>query len=442
MLSKLRRSLPVLFVLGLVLLLSLPALAAAAKGQHRAGHKAGSKHHGRSKARSSRTRSRLTVSTVSPANGATLSGTAEWRVEVQGESPTKVTFSIDGTAPSTDTTAPYAYNGSGNLDTTRLANGGHTLTASAYAKRGVSGESRVAVTVSNVAPAPAPAPTESSEPEPAPAPAPAPEPVPASAAGPIYWGAWIGKQLTGEEAPWDMNAVSKFESSVGKPLSLVHFSSPFANCYSSPCKYYGLPTTSFENVRQAGAIPFFSWASQSLPSSKSEPDFQLSDVIAGTYDSYIRSFAGSAKSWGHPFFLRFNWEMNGNWFPWSESINGNGGGQYVAAWRHVHDIFTSVGATNATWVWCPNIDPGGKLQDLAPLYPGDEYVDWTSLDGYNWGTNPAKPDRWRSFDELYDSTYHEIVDAIAPGKPMVIGEIGSTEYGGSKAKWIEEMLAE
>src|SRR5215218_3621080 len=57
----------------------------------------------------------------------------------------------------------------------------------------------------------------------------------------LYWGTWIGKQLTGEEAPWDMNAVTQFESSVGKPLSLVHFSSPFANCSSSACSYYRFP---------------------------------------------------------------------------------------------------------------------------------------------------------------------------------------------------------
>ena len=163
-------------------------------------------------------------------------------------------------------------------------------------------------------------------------------------------------------------------------------------------------------------------------------------MIAGTFDSYIREFAEAARDWGHPFFLRFNWEMNGDWFPWSEGVNGNQPGEYVAAWRHVHDIFTAVGATNATWVWCPNVDPGQKLQDLASLYPGDDYVDWTGLDGYNWGTNPATPDGWKSFDQLFGSTYDAITETIAPSKPMIIGEVGSTEYGGSKAAWIAEML--
>jgi hypothetical protein len=258
----------------------------------------------------------------------------------------------------------------------------------------------------------------------------------------LYWGASIGDQLSGNQPPWDMGALSQFEGMTGKGLSMVHFMAPFAQCTSSNCSYYDFPTKEMEGIRQHGSIPFFSWSSQSIPSSLDEPNFQLSDVIAGTYDSYIREWAAEAKAWGHPFFLRFNWEMNGNWFPWSEGVNGNQPGEYVTAWRHVHDIFTQVGATNATWVWCPNVDPTDKMQDLAPLYPGDEYVDWTSLDGYNWGTNPAKPDRWRTFDQLYQSSYHEIVDTIAPSKPMVIGEVGSTEYGGSKATWIEEMLSE
>ena len=47
-----------------------------------------------------------------------------------------------------------------------------------------------------------------------------------------------------------------------------------------------------------------------------------------------------------------------------------------------------------------------------------------------------------SFDEIFSSTYHRIVDEVAPGKPMMIGEVGSTENGGSKAAWIAEMLRE
>jgi hypothetical protein len=292
-----------------------------------------------------------------------------------------------------------------------------------------------------------PPPTESETP-PAEPPLPEaedPDPVPPTEpekpSSSLYWGATIGDHLTGTQAPWDISAVSKFADLTGKQLSLVNVFVPFANCSPTPCSFYKFAPGMMESIREYGAIPLFSWSSQSIPSRLEEPDFQLSDVIAGTYDSYIRSFAEEARDWGHPFLLRFDWEMNGGWFPWSEGVNGNQEGEFVAAWRHVHDIFTAVGADNVSWVWCPNIDPYGIFQDLSPLYPGDAYVDWTGLDGYNWGTNPTKPDRWLSFDELYGSTYQRITGTLAPSKPLLIGEMSSTEYGGSKASWIRDTLA-
>jgi hypothetical protein len=358
----------------------------------------------------------LSVTTQTPLDGQQVSGSVTWQVSVSGATPTRVDFAVDGTVRWSQKTPPYLYGGrTGGLDTTTLADGPHALTATAYGAKGVKpGSSRVSVTVANNQPPPS--------------------------ADRVYWGAWIGSQLTGSAPPWDMSAVSKFEQMTGKPLSLLHFSSPFANCASSPCSYYSFPWTPFNDIRAHGAIPFFSWSSQSTPSSTTEPNFQLSDVTAGAYDSYIRSFATRAREWGHPFFLRFDWEMNGNWFPWSEHVNGNAGGDYVSAWRHVHGIFDSVGATNVSWVWCPYVDPGGTLQSLESLYPGDAYVDWTCLDGYNWGTNPVSPKTWRSFDYLFGPSYRLLTQTIAPGKPLIVGETASSEYGGSKAGWIHNMF--
>jgi Glycosyl hydrolase family 26 len=262
-----------------------------------------------------------------------------------------------------------------------------------------------------------------------------PREAPPPSAGDAYWGAWIGPQLTGEAAPWDTNAVTEFERMTGKPMSLIQFSAPFADCSTSPCSYFDFPADPFDAIRAHGAIPFLSWSSQSIPGSPDQPDFQLADILAGTYDGYIREWAARAAGWGHPFFLRFDWEMNGSWFPWGEGANGNQPGEFAAAWRHVHDIFTSAGANNATWVWCPYVGDA-----FATLYPGDAYVDWTCLDGYNWGTNPAAPRGWRTFDELYGRSYDAITGALAPSKPMLIGEIAASEFGGSKAAWIAEMF--
>jgi Glycosyl hydrolase family 26 len=261
----------------------------------------------------------------------------------------------------------------------------------------------------------------------------------------LYWGAWIGKGLTGEAAPWDMGAVRAYEQMVRKPLSIVQWGSPFANCETSPCTPYPFPVTPMNDVRQYGAIPFLSWGAQSIPVDPSRPgdlpDYQLSDLIAGRHDDYIRSFASKAREWGHPFFLRFNWEPNSDWFPWAIKANGNRPNEYVTAWRHVHNIFSSVGAENATWVWCPYVDFKNEY-NLRALYPGSRFVDWTCLDGYNWGRrNPANPRPWRSFDELFRTTYRRVVRSIAPRKPMILAELATSNHAGRKGAWLRDMLA-
>jgi beta-mannanase len=165
------------------------------------------------------------------------------------------------------------------------------------------------------------------------------------------------------------------------------------------------------------------------------PDFTLQSITAGRQDAYLRSWATDAKAWGAPFLLRFGWEMNGDWFPWAPKFDDSPPSTFVAAWRHAHDVFRSVGATNARWVWCPATDPHHVEQPLAPLYPGDDYVDWTCLDGYN------RDEPWETAEQILGPSYDEITQEIAPRKPMLLGEIGSTESGGSKPDWIAGFFA-
>ena len=255
----------------------------------------------------------------------------------------------------------------------------------------------------------------------------------------LFWGAWVGDQLTGEEPPWDMSAISHFEGFVHKGLSLIQFSAPFSDCNSSPCEHYPFPTEQMQSVRDYGAIPFFSWNSGASGTSDFS-DHRLASINSGRYDAYIHEFAVSARKWGHPFFLRFNWEMNGSWFPWAEGVNGNGAGEYVAAWRHVHDIFTAVGATNATWVWCPYGDAERTLAPMRQFYPGGSYVDWTCLDGFNWGENESNPLPWRSFAQIFRVSYDQVTKTIAPDKPMILAETASNGNGRAKAAWIRGMF--
>src|SRR5205085_432007 len=253
--------------------------------------------------------------------------------------------------------------------------------------------------------------------------------------GDPYWGAYISGGV------FTPSTLDTFESRVRKAMSLVRW----GQGWSRSGVYQAFPIHPMNTARSRGGIPVLTWGGWGSTSAGiNQPDWSNAVIASGKYDSYVTTWAQAAKAWGHPFFLRFDWEMNGNWYPWSERGNGNAPGSYVAMWRHVHDIFTSVGASNVTWVWCPNIS-GRTSTPYSKLYPGDAYVDWTCMDGYNWGANKKAP--WQTPTQIFlggsvtggHNSYSEL-QSVAPSKPIMIAEVASTEVGGSKSDWIQDLL--
>jgi beta-mannanase len=251
----------------------------------------------------------------------------------------------------------------------------------------------------------------------------------------IYWGAYLeGDETYGyyygstapngvawSDAPWGNtgNTWDRFENNAGKKVSILHYGQP--NPWTQTT-FYGSVA---DIVTKRGAIPMIDMKSNDTP---------LADIAKGTYDNQIKTWATNVKNWGKPFFFRWNWEMNGTWFNYGAQAK-NDPAAFVSSWRRMHDLVVGQGATNVTWVWCPNLEFDGSTKPLASLYPGDNYVDWTCLDGYNSGTTS------KSFSDLYTSSYNTVL-SIAPNKPMMIGEIGSYEYAsGVKASWITDLLS-
>jgi beta-mannanase len=130
--------------------------------------------------------------------------------------------------------------------------------------------------------------------------------------------------------------------------------------------------------------------------------------------------------------IRFGQEMNGSWYPWSAAA-GNPASSFVSAWRHIVRVFRREGARNVKWIWAPYVNANGRL-GFKRFYPGDRYVDWVGLDGYNWGGRFP----WMSFRELYDSSYSTLLRISS--RPVMISEVGCGEAGGHKARWIRLML--
>jgi endoglucanase len=171
-----------------------------------------------------------------------------------------------------------------------------------------------------------------------------------------------------------------------------------------------------------GRIPLVNWEPAGI-------DFN--DIVAGTLDDTIKARATGSKNIGKPFFLDFAAEMNGD-----EGWGGNNAPLYVSAYRHMHDLFVAAGATNVVWAWCPNVtDINGGNRNTLDYYPGDAYVDWTGVDGYNWGSGGGFA--WQSFHDVFARIYPILA---TKGKPILIGEMASDENGGDKGAWIDAIL--
>ncbi|MBF0544320.1 MAG: hypothetical protein HQM08_07800 [Candidatus Riflebacteria bacterium] len=228
----------------------------------------------------------------------------------------------------------------------------------------------------------------------------------------------------------DLSGVETFERDAGKKVAIIHV----FQAWGAKNGKNQFNVNAMNAIRSHGSIPLLTWAPRALHEKENEPEYALKNIINGKYDGYIIKFASDIKGWKHPLFLRFAHEMNGNWYPWAEGVNGNVSGEYVKAWHYVHDLFKRNQVTNVTWVWCPS-RKNSKHKKLSELYPGDDYVDWLGIDGYN----DTRFKGWQSFAEVFGGAYHEM--AGLSGKPIMIAEFSSMEAGGKKSVWISKTLS-
>jgi hypothetical protein len=170
-----------------------------------------------------------------------------------------------------------------------------------------------------------------------------------------------------------------------------------------------------------GALYYIAW----------EPYATTAQAIAdGRSDAYISRFARAVRTLNLPVAISFGHEMNGNWYPWGSGQTT--AAQFVAAWRHIHNLFVQAGASNVIWVWNPNIINGLPQVGLRPYWPGDSYVDWVGITGYFPASGPE------TFASLYGPTMAEIKRFTA--KPIIIAET-SVQTGPSDIQAARSLVA-
>ena len=203
--------------------------------------------------------------------------------------------------------------------------------------------------------------------------------------------------------------------------------------------YEPFPTTS---GFQANVACFFAKRGiMSLIQLDPTKDVSLSAISRGDYDGYLRGYAAAVKQFHAPIALSFGHEMNGWWYPWSLHENSPAAQfttkpkDFIAAWRHIHDVFTKAGATNVKWVWTvrQNVGElkGKKWPGIKSWWPGGHYVDWVGMDGY-----------FRRETQDFNSVFGTQVTDIRAltTKPLLIGETAVQMQNPNATKQISELF--
>ncbi|MEO8055744.1 MAG: glycosyl hydrolase [Acidobacteriota bacterium] len=200
------------------------------------------------------------------------------------------------------------------------------------------------------------------------------------------------------------------------------------------------PDRMSETIDRMGSVPMVTWEPwvvdfdttrrTNLPPRAEREYASLAAIARGDYDFYVVPWATAAARYGKPMFLRFAHEMNDPYrYPWGPQ-NGNRPEDFIAAWKHVHQIFQKMSATNVLWVWSPHI----SMPWFEYYYPGAEWVDWVGFGVLNWGS-VATWSRWWSFHQILEKAYPAL---LALKKPLVISEFGTLTYGGDALEWYKQ----
>jgi hypothetical protein len=170
--------------------------------------------------------------------------------------------------------------------------------------------------------------------------------------------------------------------------------------------------------------PFIAnWAGSAEPLIQIEPRHAtMSQVAAGRYDTWLRSYAEAAAAYGKPVILGFGPEMNGSWYTWGYKHASPA--DYIAAWRHVVNVFRDAGATNVEWMWTVNIVTTG-VSSPAMWWPGSKWVDLVGIDGYYESPN-------QTFASIIKPTVKDVRKSW--GGPVLLSETAVAPGAGQAAK--------
>jgi mannan endo-1,4-beta-mannosidase len=192
--------------------------------------------------------------------------------------------------------------------------------------------------------------------------------------------------------------VRAFRRATGAHIRVVEFYNPF----TSPFQRW--------EAEQAAAL-------RALPLIQLNPrNASLAQIAAGRYDQQIRRYADAVRSFRCRVVISFGHEMNGWWYTWG--LPTTTPATFIAAWRHIHQVFAGENVTNVIWSWDPShLYQHYQTKSASPAsewYPGDRYVNWIGIDGY------LRQDQ--TFSEIFGHQLRNI--RAITSKPLYLAETG------------------
>lgn len=222
-----------------------------------------------------------------------------------------------------------------------------------------------------------------------------------------YFGAWVDPAPQSHTQQAQFQALVEFERSIGRKLDIVNnyrtWDQPF-------------PRMADNAVLNSRRYLMLSW---------NGIDTNL--IASGAQDQVIAARARAIKAVGRPIFLRWQWEMD------RPNIRHriHGPAEFIAAWRHIRQIFRQNQVNNVAWVWCPTAKGFRGKDHAAAYYPGDDQVDWLCADVY--------PELGYDYRDFSESAAAFLGWAKARPKPIIIGEFGVPEsYGPRRSDWLRD----
>lgn len=221
--------------------------------------------------------------------------------------------------------------------------------------------------------------------------------------------------------PPTIQGVKTVEAAVGRPFDFVY-------------RYHDLNDVAPDAAERAqvasGKLLHIAIASRDF-SSTDRSKTGWAAVARGDFDTTLRAQAVGLAALDKPFFITFEQEANQK-----QKVGVLGSASdFIAAWRHLHQIYAEAGATKAVWVWVMT-GSAANLDAAATLWPGNDMVDWISWNVYNQSgcaSNAIDPSKLVSFEDKM-KVFYDFVHRRGPSigmdvsKPMMISETGSAKY--------------